>query len=753
MKKVFSYFIIVLSLSAVKAQTSDLGLPLSYSDKFQLPEKAVYELPAINNQEQLDFYTELNKNSDYKTAQYGSPHDVSLNFFEKAEIFVLPNGNNLYRLRVKSATAISLNVIFSKFHLAEGTILYLYAANKSSYVGAYTSINNNTTNVLGTDLLYTNDLIIEVQEPKENKNKSQLEIERLIHGFVHLGRVLTRALNSSGSCNIDVNCPQGSGWEICRNSVGVVIHNGGGYCTGTMLNNTSGSNIPYFLTANHCSQGDVGQWIYRFRWESPQAQADCGTSVLSVDSPNNYTINGGTLRSSSDQSDFKLIELNSLPDPTWEVIYAGWDNRNVAPKSGAGIHHPAGDIKKISLSYVPAITFSYNTFTNGHWKVFWAEGVTEGGSSGSGLFDQNRRVVGQLSGGASGCISSDQSDSYGKFFHSWTGKGTSSTRLSDWLDPGNTSKTFIDANVLNNTDPILSSPIIGLENTLCSNLAKVSIILTNGGTINLTSATITYTLDGSNLTYNWTGNLGLFETDTIILPDLIVGDGNHNFSAVVSNPNAGSLDKILTNNTVQTNFAAVTNGGNFNLELNLDCYGNETSWEITDLSNVVLHKSPAYLSTGSPQLINHQVCLNVGCYQMKIYDKLGDGMTASGCPSGSYYITDPLSADTLAKLIPDEANFGYSKVNPFCVTQIGIEELNVNTFQVYPNPFENKITVSGNEIIQSIMIYDLTGKIVLSLENLQNKKEIIDFQGNKGCYQVQVKTENSQYFHRIIKIN
>src|SRR5204863_3860682 len=81
-----------------------------------------------------------------------------------------------------------------------------------------------------------------------------------------------------------------------------------------------------------------------------------------------------------------------------------------------------------------------------HVHVFWSLGVTEPGSSGSPLFDNNHRVIGQLHGGPSACTQSgtNLSDYYGRFFRSWTGGGTNTTRLSNWLDPLNTGQTTLD---------------------------------------------------------------------------------------------------------------------------------------------------------------------------------------------------------------------------------------------------------------------------------------------------------------------
>ena len=73
----------------------------------------------------------------------------------------------------------------------------------------------------------------------------------------------------------------------------------------------------------------------------------------------------------------------------------------------------------------------------------WDLGATEGGSSGSPLFDQHHRIVGQLHGGQAAC-GNDDPDWYGRLFTSWTGDGTAGGRLSDWLDPLNSGLVTLD---------------------------------------------------------------------------------------------------------------------------------------------------------------------------------------------------------------------------------------------------------------------------------------------------------------------
>src|SRR5690606_16189236 len=73
----------------------------------------------------------------------------------------------------------------------------------------------------------------------------------------------------------------------------------------------------------------------------------------------------------------------------------------------------------------------------------WDIGTTEPGSSGSPLFDQDGRVIGQLHGGYAAC-GNDSADWYGRFSISWNGGSTPDSSLRSWLDPLNTGNLEID---------------------------------------------------------------------------------------------------------------------------------------------------------------------------------------------------------------------------------------------------------------------------------------------------------------------
>ena len=140
------------------------------------------------------------------------------------------------------------------------------------------------------------------------------------------------------------------------------------------------------------------------------------------------------------RADVALIELSSTPPSSWDVEYAGWDASGATPENATGIHHPSGDVKKICFEE----DSPYTSSTGGAavwWIDAWELGVTEPGSSGSPLFDQNHRIIGQLYGGAAACsgsVNNGAYDFYGRFNVSW-GLG-----VSQYLDPTNSGTTVLD---------------------------------------------------------------------------------------------------------------------------------------------------------------------------------------------------------------------------------------------------------------------------------------------------------------------
>ena len=223
----------------------------------------------------------------------------------------------------------------------------------------------------------------------------------------------------------------------------ILTSGGSRICTGSLVNNASQDLTPYFLTANHCLGGN-NSWIFMFNYESPSCSNQNG--------PTNMTLSGSSLLANSSSSDVALLLLNESPPENYNVHFAGWDVSGNTPSIPVGIHHPSGDIKKISFDYDNASN------SGNYWDVdSWDDGTTEPGSSGSPLFDgQTHRIIGQLYGGVASCTNFGY-DTYGKTSVSWN------LGLSEYLDPNNLGLNFIDGiDAIDLPEPLLSYSDIDL---------------------------------------------------------------------------------------------------------------------------------------------------------------------------------------------------------------------------------------------------------------------------------------------------
>lgn len=250
-----------------------------------------------------------------------------------------------------------------------------------------------------------------------------LRVETVSHLLVSpqsLGR--SKALGDSGSCNIDVVCRTGSGslgapLINIKNAVARMVYQSGGgsyTCTGTLLNDIdSSTQIPWFFTAHHCigNQSEASSLTTFWNYETPT----CG---VDQNGPNIQLAGGAQLLYSQGSTDGALLRLNSTP-PNGAIL-AGWNAAPLTPSTSViGVHHPSGDIKKVSQGNHSGtrenVTFDGQT-VGSTWKSSWSEGTTEGGSSGSGLFTlagAGYQLRGGLYGGGASCGNTGQSEAAG----------------------------------------------------------------------------------------------------------------------------------------------------------------------------------------------------------------------------------------------------------------------------------------------------------------------------------------------------
>lgn len=359
---------------------------------------------------------------------------------------VLDDGSRLWRLRIGAPGALSINLGLDTFELPPGASFWVHDADGAQVQGPYTAAHRNAAGGLWTAIVLGEELVAELHLPAGTE--AGLEISTVNRGYRFFGEPEDEAAAKRGSCNVNVVCPEGDPWRDQIRSVGRITISGIWLCSGQLVNNTAGNEIPYLLTAQHCIEQPfeapsvVAYWNYQ--------TASCSQFTGGSLSQNQ---SGATWVASSPLptgSDFTLVELDAIPDPTFNVYFAGWDASGAIPSSTTTIHHADGDPKSISFDDDPPTITSYLGTTspgNGrYWRIgAWDLGTTEGGSSGACLFDDaTGRCIGTLSGGYAACDAADQPDWYARLASQFTGEGSPGTRLADWLDPAGTGALFVD---------------------------------------------------------------------------------------------------------------------------------------------------------------------------------------------------------------------------------------------------------------------------------------------------------------------
>lgn len=383
-------------------------------------------------------------NEIYKVGgmRFAQKFDVDLSPDNAGESFINPDGSKLWMLDIKSDSAYSINIHFSKFRLVEGDTIFIYNADKSKIIGPLTEKDNLKSGQLPIAPIDGDAITVELRQSALASSLRSIQIGAVNHdyrGFRALPQLLGQ---TADDCSLHASCVP----EInsLKQSVCLLILNGDELCTGTLINNTAKDNKPYILTAAHCFGSSASfatassvapSVIAFFNYEAPLCNSAVRGNI-------EQSIGGSTLRAYAKDIDFALIELSSLPPVDYRPYFAGWNKAATPSAPFIGIHHPWGTVKRyIKENHaITADSYGYPMLSNSHWHVsHWEVGTTEVGSSGSPLFDSEQRIVGGLTGGSSYC-NTPNDDFYYRLNKAWAQYSYDSLQLKVWLDPLNVGK-------------------------------------------------------------------------------------------------------------------------------------------------------------------------------------------------------------------------------------------------------------------------------------------------------------------------
>jgi len=380
------------------------------------------------------------------------PKDQPFRFAIPVEVSLTPSNSGfiatrgsetIWVLPLSSKGALSLNIILSPYNLPRGAYIYVYDHDRQTIRGAFTSGSTSATLSMPVMPVPGERLVLECHFPGTRIPENSVGVTQVAHDFIGFfgpEGIKDYYYGRSGECEIDISCSTNPLYLTASRSVVRLLVAGTELCTGVMENNTGNLNKPYLITANHCieKKSHATNTIFVLNYRSP--------SCAGPDMTNMYTLTGSQLRATNPDIDFTLVELNQFPSLIARPYFAGWDITTTTPTNTFTIHHPEGDVMKLSIDDNAPVTASYpeeGFISSGFWRVLrWDLGTTERGSSGGPLFDQNGRLRGTLTGGAATC-NNPANDYYAKLIRMFDITSIDTSHLKPWLDPAGTGATLV----------------------------------------------------------------------------------------------------------------------------------------------------------------------------------------------------------------------------------------------------------------------------------------------------------------------
>lgn len=711
---------VFLAFSAFQAQAQDSNQLLSL-DRYAA-DKSVPQIFLPTPNMQAIHAEDIEREKQGVLHRIGVHHFTHITSTSAGTWKTLPNGDRLWQLNIKSPGAEALSFLFDRFQLFDHSSFWVQDKAGNLLHQKFTVADVQDHGMQHIPLCFGDEMTLNLLEPVGSK-PSEFLIDRITYGYRDTGNPNIQKINESDPCQVNVNCnPEGNNWQDEKRGVArilVVDGNQQGLCSGSLVNNTAQDCKPLFLTALHCgvtsTTANFNQWKFYFRYEAPTCTNPTTAGTLA----NNVITGCVKLSDSGDGggesgSDFLLVQLGTLANQTatvttlksanFNAYWNGWDANTAAATGGVSIHHPSGDIKKISTFTGTLVTSGWNgNGVSSHWRVTWAStanghGVTEGGSSGSPIFNTNggnSRIVGTLTGGASFCTQTNAPDYYGKMSYHWLSNGTAANRrLKTHLDPGNTGLLVLNgsANPCSTVNPTPTGPCAATSTTCDEYIRNVTL-----NTINNTTACTNY---GNYISTSTSLTRGQAYTLTV-LPQII---GQANAGAYTGDEIAAWID--YNNNNVfdepSERIAYVIVG---------------TGW-----SNQFNFTVPVGTTTGAKRL------------RVRISYSEDGAITPCG--------TSPFGE------VEDYT------VNIVASTASIFENNPLNAISVYPNPTSDLLFVDLSEISdETVMeLYDITGKLLQKSTVISGGMKTLSLQSfSPGIYQLRLINKGAETIQRIVK--
>ena len=291
------------------------------------------------------------------------------------------------------------------------------------------------------------------------------------------------------------------------------------------------------------------------------------------------------------------------------------------------------------------------------------------------------------------------------------------------------SQPFEDVGINENISPSNNQEYCGNEIELITSLFNFS-------NSSIYETEIYFKIDNDEFqTFDWTGELEANTSIDITLGNFSLSQGQHTLTIYSNLPN-GFRDLNPLNDTLTISFT-LKNGTSFDFDIQTDNYAEENRWEILNSQNQIIQHQD---NLSSNELNSFSFCQDIdSCYTLVIYDEYNDGIC---CDFGNGYVM--INNQTISGEFDSQLSIDLCSITT-------IDEIN-NSFwlNIYPNPSSGFVNVQSSSYIESIKIYDILGKIVLS-KSCNIKQEQLNLQLlTKGTYTIQINTSSHTHHKKII---
>jgi len=357
-----------------------------------------------------------------------------------------PSGRAVWTIAIESEKASGLQLRLTDLNLPERVKMYIYNLRGEAY-GPYSAENARENNEMWTHTVTGSVALLQIHFEAPLSIADIQATHFVIQDLGFLGEKFALAVLKKGpgtnegdhassvdehctgwtaDCIEDASCYDSSDWapiESAKYSIAHILYNSGGswyICSGGLIADTEPAVIePYFLTANHCVSTQTVANTVRFYWQFWTASCH-GACYYPYSGAVPQTLGCDVLRTSSTQSDFSLLLMDH--NPPAGSVFMGWDTEQVATDNNQVLYrlsHPQGAPLAYSKHRVDTSSPQCTGWPRGRW-IYSKDilGATEGGSSGSPVFNEAGYIVGELTGSC-GYNINDPCD----YINNWTADG------------------------------------------------------------------------------------------------------------------------------------------------------------------------------------------------------------------------------------------------------------------------------------------------------------------------------------------